>query len=69
MNKHCRTYEFDEGLTVTELKRIIQDWPEVDDNGDPTEVWFETGDQTSSIVLTMSWLNSGDVVFGNDLLW
>jgi hypothetical protein len=34
--------EFENGLTVKELKQIIKDWPEIHENGEPTEVWIST---------------------------
>lgn len=37
------------GITVSDLKRIINDWPETNNYGDPTEVWIETGAGLSSI--------------------
>lgn len=30
------------GITVSDLKRIINSWPETNNYGDPTEVWIET---------------------------
>lgn len=29
-----------EGITVAELKQHIADWPEIDNQGLPTEVWI-----------------------------
>lgn len=37
------------GITVAQLKEYIASWPEVDLNGDPTEVWLETGKNLSSV--------------------
>ncbi len=48
---------FPNGLTVRELKEIITDWSETDENGEPTEVWIETGWCLSSIVIEVSPLN------------
>lgn len=31
------------GVTVAELKRLLDGWPEVDASGEPTEVWLSTG--------------------------
>lgn len=47
----------DAGLTVAELKRHIADWPETDANGDPTEVWIETGDSISGPCVAVELLN------------
>lgn len=34
---------FENGMTVADLKRIIADWPETDDEGEPCEVWLGSG--------------------------
>jgi hypothetical protein len=31
---------FHPGLTVADLKALIKNWPEVNDDGEPTEVWI-----------------------------
>jgi hypothetical protein len=49
--------DFPNGLTVKELKEIIADWAETDENGNPTEVWIETGWCLSSIVIEACPLN------------
>ncbi len=61
------------GLTVAELKLIINDWPETDNNGNPCEVWIETGKDLSSPVVEVSPLNyrtteEGDMVFADLML-
>ena len=38
-------------MTVKELKKILENWPETDDEGNPTEVWIETGEMLSSPVV------------------
>ena len=43
-------HNFPNGLTVKELKNAIKDWPEINVNGEPTEVWIETGLGLSSQV-------------------
>ena len=35
---------FNNGMTVKDLKDSIKDWPELDDNGDPLEVWVGMND-------------------------
>lgn len=40
--------EFQDGMTVTDLKKAIKDWPEVDEHGDPCEVWIGTREGTSN---------------------
>lgn len=46
------------GLTVKELKEILDKCPDNRPNGDPTEVWIETGEMLSSIVTSVCKLNS-----------
>lgn len=48
---------FPNGLTVKELKEIIADWAETDEDGEPTEVWIETGWCLSSVVIEVTPLN------------
>ena len=45
-------------MTVKELKEIIKDWPEVDGNGEPTEVWINSGKGLSSIANSAVKLNT-----------
>jgi hypothetical protein len=54
------------GITVKELKEFIKDWPEVDDNGDPYEVWFQTGRGLSSVCTEVCKLNGGDIHIGRE---
>lgn len=51
------------GITVAELKRLVLNLPEADENGDPYEVWFETGENLSSPVTEICRLNHGDILF------
>ncbi len=32
-----------DGLTIAELKEVIKDWPEVDNKGEPCQVWVGDG--------------------------
>lgn len=39
LNDSCfGTIHFSEGLTVSELKSLLQNWPEKNELGEPTEV-------------------------------
>jgi hypothetical protein len=49
--------KFENGLTVRELKELINDWPETDKYGEDCEVWIETGKNLSSQVTLVSPLN------------
>ena len=52
-----KDHRFPNGLTVTELKTIVADWPEVDHLGEPTEVWIETGKSLTSWAVEVGTLN------------
>jgi DNA polymerase sigma len=49
--------QFPHGLTVKQLKDLIKDWPEVDEMGDPCEVWLGTLNGYSNICTEVSSLN------------
>lgn len=62
------------GISVTELKKCIADWPETNDLGKPTEVWLSTGVFTSSPCVEVITLNvrkasngseSGDILLSH----
>ncbi len=40
---------FPKGLTVKELKEIVNSWPEVNDEGEPTEVWVGNDHHSSQV--------------------
>jgi hypothetical protein len=44
-------------MTIAELKAIIANWPETNQDGEPTEVWVETGNGLSSLCETLNRLN------------
>ena len=48
MGERLSALIFKTGLTVRELKEFIKDWPEIDSNGNPTEVWVEIGEGVSA---------------------
>lgn len=50
-------------LKVRELKKILADWPETDEDGELTEVWIETGKNMSSAVVEVLPLNKADIIF------
>lgn len=49
--------EFKNGMSVKELKELVKDWPEVNRDGDPTEVWIDDGRGLTNIVMDFSPLN------------
>ena len=64
---------FENGLTVAELKELIKDWPETNEDGDPTEVWVDNLQGFTNQAKSVSPLNkrkhedqteSADLLFG-----
>lgn len=49
-------------MSIRELKEIIKDWPEVSDDGDPSEVWITTGINLSSQCVRFELLNRSDIL-------
>lgn len=39
---------FETGMTVIDLKRILADWPETNEYGEPSEVWLTNGSGVSN---------------------
>lgn len=50
--------QYPSGMTVTELKALIKDWPETGDDGEPLGVWLGTPDGKSSPVFEVASLNT-----------
>ena len=40
---NMKIHSFQNGMTVADLKRLIADWPETDEDGEPCEVWLGNG--------------------------
>ena len=58
-----KIHEFKNGMTIAELKQLVIDLPEVDENGDPGTVWFGDPDEhRSSLVTIVSRLNQVDLL-------
>jgi hypothetical protein len=57
--------DFDNGMTVRELKELIKVWPETNQYGEDCEVWIETGHNLSSPVTTVGPLNRREDDAGN----
>ena len=55
--KPMQSFEYEEGLTVIELKALIKDWPELGYDGEPCEVWVCDADGISNIVIAAEVLN------------
>lgn len=60
--------EFENGLTVAELKEIIKDWPETRADGTPTEVWLCDAAGVSNIAIEVSDLNLDDENVGDIII-
>jgi len=48
------------------LRDILKDWPDTKGNGDPAEVWLETGLMLSSLATNYSRLGYGDLLLESD---
>lgn len=59
-------FNSERGLTIKELKEIVKDLPDTDEDGDDYEVWIMTSDGLSNIVKSVYTLNRGDIIFGKD---
>lgn len=60
MSKQTETpddLESSTGVTIKELKEYIKDWPETNQNGEPTGVWIENGRNLSSPCRSVEVLN------------
>lgn len=57
MSDNVKVSLFPGGLTVKQLKEAIKNWPETNEDGNPTEVWIETGWCMSSVVVEITPLN------------
>lgn len=53
-----QNHKFPQGMTVKELKALVKDWPEEDENGEPTDVFIETGRGLSSAVTEVWMMNA-----------
>ncbi len=54
---------FENGLTVKELKELIKCWPDLDEDGEDTEVWISNGCGESNICYGICPLNDNDILF------
>jgi len=52
-----QSLEFENGMTVADLKALIRGWPETRPDGEPCEVWIETGRNSSRMVCAAMPLN------------
>jgi len=66
-------FYFKNGMTVSDLKKIMSEWPENDDDGEPCEVWICDDKGLSNQVRTATPLNmrrskNGEKVWADLLL-
>lgn len=59
--------KYQNGMTVAELKLLISYWPEVDENGEPCEVWISNGAGLSSQARESCALNLRENALGNKI--
>lgn len=52
-----------QGITVKQLKELVKNLPEHDEEDTPYEVWMETGYCVSNLVKCIMQLNKGDLIF------
>ena len=57
--------DFENGMTVRELKAMIKGWPEINQDGEECEVWVQTGRGISSPVTIAGPLNLREDESGN----
>ena len=52
------------GITIKELKELVKDLPEIDEDGDDYELWVENTDDAglSNAAQTIFQLNQGDLI-------
>jgi len=66
--------DYKNGMTVAELKKVVSMWPEVDGNGNPTEVWIENysdlgmSNQVKHITPLNQRISGDDMVVSADIL-
>lgn len=51
---------FENGLTIMELKDLLRDYPDRDEDGNHNTVWMETGKGLTSPVVVVAALNLND---------
>ena len=61
-------------MTVSEFKKIVASWPEVDADGRATQVWMECGASTTTplgVVRSLGSERPSEMVFGpeNQIIW
>tara|TARA_R110000851_G_scaffold51411_2_gene122038 strand:+ start:382 stop:570 length:189 start_codon:yes stop_codon:yes gene_type:complete len=54
------------GITIKELKNLVKDLPEQDDNGENYTVWISKGDGLSSVSKSIWTLNEGDLLIDSE---
>jgi hypothetical protein len=53
---------FINGMTIKELKNILNVWPETNDMGEESEVWIMIGEGYSNVAKRVSLLNRSDML-------
>lgn len=57
---------FNNGMTVKDLKDVIREWPEIDEHGNPCEVWIGSSDGHSNQAWSLWPLNKRE---GSGKVW
>ena len=64
LRNNMKPLENKNGITIKELKELVKDLPEIDDNGEDFELWVENTDDNrlSNPAKTIMRLNKGDII-------
>ena len=57
----CRMAGIEE-MKIKELKELLKEWPDFNEDGEPSEIWIETDNLISNEVESFSLLNSSDLL-------
>lgn len=50
-------------LTVSELKKMLENWPDENDNGEATQVWIDTAETFDRGVFNVYKSTGSDIIF------
>lgn len=50
------------GITIKQLKELVKDLPEQDENGENFELWVSNAKGLSSVATSIMRLNRGDII-------
>lgn len=59
---NCKIFENINGITVRELKKVLESYPDLNEYDEDNEVWVDTGNGTSNALKLVVPLNVSDVL-------